>query len=77
MKLSEWSTLIGRDCRDTVFSLVELDYADAKVYAITTHLKACKMGVFLYGIRDPFRAWKHLEVCCYGKDLGASIVRFN
>ena len=30
---SEWSTLIGRDCRDPVLSLDY--YADAKVYAIT------------------------------------------
>ena len=27
---SEWCTLIGRDCLDTVLSLVELDYADGK-----------------------------------------------
>ena len=38
--VTEWSTLIGPDCRDTVLSLVEPYYAGAKVYAITTHLKA-------------------------------------
>ena len=35
----EWSTLIGRD---TGLLLVEPYYAGAKVYAITTHLKASK-----------------------------------
>ena len=39
----EWCTLIGPDCRDTVLSLVEPYSAGAKVYAITTHLKASKM----------------------------------
>ena len=37
---AEWSTLIGPDYRDTVLSLVEPYHAGAKVYAITTHLKA-------------------------------------
>ena len=36
---AEWATLIGRDCRDTVLSLVKPYYAGAKVYAITTYLK--------------------------------------
>ena len=40
---SEWSTLIGRDPRDTVLSLVEPYYDGAKVHAITTHIKASKM----------------------------------
>ena len=43
ISVSEWSTLIGRDCRDTVLSLVEPYYAGAKVYAITTQLKASKI----------------------------------
>ena len=29
-----WSTLIGRDCRDTVLSLVELDYAKVCCYGM-------------------------------------------
>ena len=37
---AEWSTLIGRDPPDTLFWLFELYSAGAKVYAITTHLKA-------------------------------------
>ena len=41
----ECSTLIGRDPRDTLLSLVEPYYPRAKVYAITTHLKACKMSL--------------------------------
>ena len=36
---AQWSSLIGRDLRDTLLSLVELYYASAKVYAITTHRK--------------------------------------
>ena len=40
----QWNTLIGRDPPDTVFSLDEPDYASAKVYAITTHLKAHQWG---------------------------------
>ena len=35
---AEWSSLIGRDPPDTVLSLVESYYADAKVYAITTQV---------------------------------------
>ena len=31
---AEWSTLIGRDHRDTVFSLAESYYAGAKVYGL-------------------------------------------
>ena len=47
--MTEWRTLIGRDPRDTVFSLVELDYADAKVYAITTNLRHfVPFGVLLW-----------------------------
>ena len=42
---AEWSTLIGPDCPDTLFSLVQLWYR-AKVYVITTHLKACKFYAF-------------------------------
>ena len=34
---------------DTVLSLVELYYAGAKVYAITTHLKTCKMPPLHWG----------------------------
>ena len=40
---ADWSTLIGRDPRDTVLSLVEPYYAGAKVHAITTQLKASKI----------------------------------
>ena len=37
-------------CSDTVVSLVEPYYAGAKVYAITTHLKANKDSVCCYGM---------------------------
>ena len=39
---SEWSTLIDRDCRDTLLSLVEPYYAGAKVYA---HISVCTYGI--------------------------------
>ena len=42
---AESSTLIGRDPRDTGLSLVGIhNVADAKVFAITTHLKASKIS---------------------------------
>ena len=40
---AEWSTLIGPDCPDTLLSLADIYHPDAKVYAITTHFKACKI----------------------------------
>ena len=48
----EWSTLMSRDSPDTALSLVELYYAAAKVYAITTQVKAW------YGMISGFHAQK-------------------
>ena len=55
-----WSTLIGPEPPDTVLSLVELYYAGARVYAITTHLKASKMPL----LATFYALW--CLVVCYG-----------
>ena len=58
---AEWSSLIGPDCLDRVISLVEPYYAGAKVYAITTLLKASK----LLHTRSIFC----LSLCCYDMNM--------
>ena len=51
------STLIGRECRDTLLSLIESYCAGAKVYAITAHLTEC-LSVCCYGMISGFHARK-------------------
>ena len=59
-RTSRHSALIGPEPPDTVLSLVELYYAGARVYAITTHLKASKMPL----LATFYALW--CLVVCYG-----------
>ena len=71
---AEWSTLIGRDPRDTVLWLVEPYFAGAKVYAITTHDKW-----LMHEKRHPYaiktrRKAKNALSCPYGIRELASVI---
>ena len=67
----EWSTLIGRDCPDTVPSLVELYHACAKFYAVTRQDKwlPCTERIYLsqlYAIKNQRKARNIFELVLYG-----------